>query len=421
MNDQPVVRSQSPRNSNNHVFEEGMVNSELTGSERVRLFKFLTTFDIGGTEKQVVNLATRMDRTRFDLSFGCTQRWGELLEQLERLDMNIAEYPITSFFDFNTFRQRYRFARALREGRIQIMHSYNFYANVFSIPAAKIAGVPCIVASIRDLGIYLTPAQKLVQRWVCRLADRIAVNAGAIRDWLIEEGYPAAKISVIRNGLDISLYRRCSDGAAFRRELGLPADAPLVVMLSRLNRKKGVDNFLEAAALVKQRCPQTYFIVVGDDFTRKNGVLVRDLDYRKELGHLADRLGLGDSVRFTGMRTDVPDVLCAAAVSVLPSFSEGISNTLVESMAAGAPVVATRVGGTPELIEDGCHGLLVEPGDTRALAGAMCTILQDPVLAARLSAAARRRVEADYSIERMVRDTQALYFDLLREKAMPAV
>jgi glycosyltransferase involved in cell wall biosynthesis len=128
-------------------------------------------------------------------------------------------------------------------------------------------------------------------------------------------------------------------------------------------------------------------------------------------------LGLTDRVHFTGLRKDVPQILAAAAVSVLPSISEGISNTLLESMAAGVPVVASRVGGTPEVIEDGEHGLLVPPNDPEVLAGAISRVLGDPILAAKLGANGRRRVTQEFSFEAVVRQTEDLYRKLLAAKA----
>src|SRR5262249_45009101 len=150
------------------------------------------------------------------------------------------------------------------------------------------------------------------------------------------------------------------DGAALRRELDIPAGAPLVVVLARLNPSKGIESFFEAAAQVRKTHPDAYFLAVGECFKRNaEGEIMVDEVYRKQLEDKAVSLGLADRVRFTGLRKDVPQVLAAAAVSVLPSLSEGISNSLLESMAAGVPVVATRVGGTPEVIDDGEHGLLV--------------------------------------------------------------
>jgi glycosyltransferase involved in cell wall biosynthesis len=380
--------------------------------------KFLTTFGVGGTEKQVANLTKRMDRQAFDLSFACMNRWGEMIQEIEdRQGIVVSEYPLGSLYELNAFRQQWRFARALRRDRTQIVHSYNFYANMFSIPAAKLAGVPCIVASIRDMGIYLSPMKLQAQKLVCRFADRIVVNAVAIRDWLVDQGYPADKIVVIRNGVDTSRFGTRSDGAALRREFDIPLEVPLVVMLARLNPTKGIDCFFEAATKVREQHPDVHFLAVGECYTRDaEGEIVVDSVYRRELQERVTSLGLADRVHFTGLRNDVPQILAAAAVSVLPSVSEGISNTLLESMAAGVPVVASRVGGTPEVIDDGVHGLLVPPSDPEALAGAILRVLGDSLLATKLGANGRRRVAQEFSFEAVVRHTEDLYRELLAAK-----
>lgn len=386
--------------------------------DRIRLVKFLTLFGIGGTEKQVTNLTKRIDRDAFDLSFACLKRWGVLLEEVEgKQGLHVSEYPLSSFYTPNALWQQLRFAWTLRRNGTQVVHSYNFYGNMFSIPAAKLAGVPCIVASIRDMGIYNTPFQLRAQKWVCRMADRVLVNAGAIKDWLVAEGYDPAKITVVRNGVDTSRFGSHDDGATLRRELKLPPDVPLVVMLARVNPKKGIDTFIDAAARIHAACPEAYFLAVGESFTRDaDGAVQVDAAYRLSLQEQVDRLGLTEHFRFTGLRKDVPQVLAAAAVSVLPSLSEGISNTLLESMAAGVPVVATRVGGTPEAVTHGVHGLLVEPKDPDALADAVVSILRDPQLAEQLGRRGRERMVAEFSFEAVVRRTEDIYRELLAGK-----
>lgn len=383
---------------------------------KIRLLKFVAGFGFGGTERQVANLVKMLDRARFDLRFGCLKRWGHFLEEIDRHQIPLAEYSIDSLYKAGALRQHLRLASDIRRQRIQIVHSYNFYANVFAIPAAKLAGVPVIVASVRDAGVYLTPAQKCVQNFVIRFADCILVNAEAIRRWLIEQGCAAAKIRVIKNGIDLSRFNRKKNDTGLRRELGLSRSAPLVMVLSRLNPQKGIEYFLQAAAAVGRSCPSARFLVVGDGFVRRNDVIESDVTYQQALKQHAAKLGLGERVIFTGFRADVPELLSEAAVSVLPSLSEGLSNTLLESMAAGVPVVASRVGGNPEVIEDGIGGYLVPPRDPGALAQAISAILKDRDLARDLGEQSRRRIVERFSLERMVHETQELYVQLLERK-----
>jgi len=163
--------------------------------------------------------------------------------------------------------------------------------------------------------------------------------------------------------------------------------------------------------MLKPRYPDVRMLVVGETAPSESA-------YLSQLTQLADRLDVADRVIFTGLRSDVPAVLAAADVSVMPSLNEALSNVLLESMAAGAPTVATRVGGTPEAIVDGETGLLVPPGDTRALAVAIGRLLADRSLAARLGQAARRLIQTRFSVDRMVAATEQLYVDLLARKGM---
>ncbi len=380
---------------------------------RVKLVKVMTTFAAGGTEGQVANLARRIDRTRFDLSFACLRKWGFYLNEIEQRGIPVAEYPVRTFFSPAALLQQLRFARDLRAQRADIVHSYNFYSNLFAAPAAKLAGVPLVVASIRDQGVYLTSMQKRAQKWACGFADLILVNAQSIKDWLLDEGYPGDKIRIIRNGIDLKRHEQAGKVSKVRAELGLPADAPLVIMLSRLNPQKGVDDFIKAAAMVRLQRPDVRFLIIGEKLKYMDGGFSPDSGYHNYLHELCVNLGVDDGIVFTGHRSDVPELLAEGAISVLPTHSEGLSNTLLESMAAGLPIVATRVGGNVELVEDGVNGILLPPQAPATLANAILKILGDPALAQRFSAAARAKAVGCFSMERMVNDTEALYLDHL--------
>lgn len=378
-------------------------------TERVRLLKFVTIFAIGGTERQVAAVAEGLDRSTFELRLACLRRTGLLLERVEQLEHKVVDYRISNLYGHRAFAERIRFARYLRRHAVEIVHTYNFYPNVFAIPAARLAGTPVVIASIRDTGAYLTPMKQRVQKFACRFADCVVANAEAVRQWLIDQGYDESRITVIRNGVDMRRFAVPGDGPRIRAELGVPPRAPLVAVVSRLSRTKGLEDFLEAAADVARAVPEARFLVVGEGTFKESG-------YQRDLAARANRLGLGDRVVFTGLRLDVPELLSEVAVSVLPSLSEGLSNTLLESLAAGVPTVATRVGGNSEAVEDGVTGLLVPPRQPGALARAVRRLLQDQELAGRFGVAARQRAVKHFSFERMIRETEDLYVRLLESK-----
>jgi len=373
-----------------------------------RILNVVPTLMCGGTENQFMTLARLLDRSRFDLEFACLRRWGPFVKELGQLDIPLEEYQVSTFRSVQALAQQARLARHIARSGISIVHAYNFYGNVFAIPPARLVA-PVVIASIRDRAPYLTAMQKRVQRYACQFADCVLVNADAVKDWLIGEGYDASNIVVIRNGVDMSRFDGAPAGTALRSELGIPAEAPLVTVVSRLTRLKGIENFLEATAALKPRYPDARYLIVGE-------TAPYDRPYLTELTDLAASLGVADRVIFTGLRSDVPAVLGCADVAVMPSLNEALSNVLLESMAAGAPVVATRVGGTPEALIDGETGLLVPPGDSGAIATAVARLLDDRELATRLGRAARNLISTRFSVEQMVRSTEDLYMELLARK-----
>jgi glycosyltransferase involved in cell wall biosynthesis len=268
-----------------------------------------------------------------------------------------------------------------------------------------------VLASVRDCGPYLTPMQLRVQRLICRAATRVVANAAAVRDWLVADGYDPRRIVVIPNGVDVERFRAPADPAAVRDSLGLRAATPLVTVVSRVTRLKGLEEFICAASMLAEKHPRARFVIAGE-------AAPGDEEYLASLRRLAARLWVGDRVVFAGLRYDVPALLGTSAVAVMPSLNEAMPNALLEAMAAGAPTVSTRVGGTPEAMTDGETGLLVPPGDAKALAAAISAMLDEPVVAAAFGNAARRRIEQRFSLERMVCDTEQLYVDLLQRRSM---
>jgi glycosyltransferase involved in cell wall biosynthesis len=375
----------------------------------IRLMNVVPTLLCGGTENHFMTLSRSLAPDQFDQRFACLRRWGPFVTELMQRQVPLVEYRVKTFRSVNALVQQARLARYIRQHAIQIVHTYSFYGNVFAVPPARFAA-PVVIASIRDRAPYLTGMQKRVQRHVCRLADRVLVNAEAVKTWLVGDGYDPNNIVVIPNGVDLTKFTQPVDRAEVRRSLGVPDDAPLVAVVSRLSRLKGIEDFLHAAAVVGARHTNARFAIVGEPSPIKNRA------YLDELGQLANRLGIGDRVLFTGLRSDVPAVLQSVDVSVMPSLNEALSNVLLESMAAGAPIVATEVGGTSEALTDGENGLLVQPNDPAAMAAAITRLLDHPELAQRLGHRAQATIEQRFSLARMVAATEHLYHDLLDQK-----
>lgn len=374
----------------------------------IRLLNVVPTLLCGGTENHFMTLSRALDPSRFDLHFACLRKWGPFVEELKARQIPLVEYRLSTFRSLNALVQQARLARYVKQHAVDIVHTYSFYGNVFAIPPGRFAA-PVVVASIRDRGPYLTPMQRRVQRHVCKLADCILVNAEAVKQWLLDDGYDESRIEIIPNGIDTSRFV-ATDRATVLRSLGVTESARVVGVVSRLSRLKGIETFIQAAALIAKQADDVRFVIVGEPSPIKN------LEYLVELSGLAQSLGIGDKVIFTGLRSDVPAVMSALDVSVMPSLNEALSNVLLESMAAGAPVVATDVGGTSEALVDGVNGRLVPPASPELMAAAIQQLLDSPALAQRLGGAARRTIDERFSLDRMVHATESLYDRLLSSK-----
>jgi glycosyltransferase involved in cell wall biosynthesis len=369
-------------------------------SEKLNVLQFLTLLAIGGTERQVLNLVQGLDTTRFNIEVACLKRWGALLPEMEATGVPITEYKTTSLYNHVAAWNQMKFLRHLRKGKVDIVHTYGFYSNVFALAPARLAGAAAVLASIRDTGEHQTPMQKRIEKLFCRMADRIVTNAEAVRKRLTDEGYESEKIVVIHNGIELTRYDRKPTALALHRELGVAPTTPLVGVFARLNELKGVEYFLRAAAGLIQHFKNVRFLIVGDGASRP------------ELERYVKQLGLSEHVVFLGFRLDVPTLLSEISVSVLPTLSEGLSNSLLEAMAASVPVVATSVGGNPEVVETGVTGFLVPPRDADALAQAIGQFLEQPALATKFGLAGRERVSKRFALEQMTRATERLYEEL---------
>jgi len=247
------------------------------------------------------------------------------------------------------------------------------------------------------------------RRRICRLLGRVtdlsmAVSPG-VKDYLVEQvGLDPAKVRVVPNGVDFAAIDAARPGPAVRQELGLPEDVPLIGLVGRLDHwGKGHKELFEAMAGLKERYPVQALIVGGGR---------REVEMRE----LAAGLGLAGQAHFLGQRQDVPDLLKAMDIFVLPSYSEGVSLALLEAMAAGLPVIATAVGGLPEVVDHEKTGLLIPPRDPEALAGALARLLGDPAWARQLGENARRHVREHFSLERLGREINEIYQELVTKK-----
>jgi glycosyltransferase involved in cell wall biosynthesis len=294
-----------------------------------------------------------------------------------------------------------RLARLLRRERADVLHTHTLAAaNALARAAGQLARVP--VVSHLHIANHFRPATRALLAGLDNATARLAAALVAVsedtRRAYEEQGYPH-RIRVVYNGVAAAT----ADANGLREELAIPADAPLVAEVGRLCDVKGQRELIDAVA----RIPGARAVLVGADLEQGGA-------YERTLRHRADELGVTDRVVFAGYRDDAARVVAAADVLALPSWTEGLPLVVLEAMALGRPVVATTVGGTPELVLDGETGLLVPPRDVEALTAALKRVLDDGDLRRRLGEAGRRRVAERFSSRAMTRDVLALYDEVTR-------
>src|SRR5262247_2174849 len=377
---------------------------ETERTKRTRVLHLITSFEVGGTERQAVELLKRIDRRRFDARLAALRLEGPLYEEVEELFPRAPQFPLTSFYNANAARQLLKLRNWMISERADILHAHDFYAGLLGAAAGRLAGVR-VIASQRHMRLSERRAHEWGTRLTHRLAHRVLVNSEAIRDHILAGGHIAPeKIVVIHNGLSAAVERailesgsRAKRRAALLRELNLEEGAKLIGLVARLQPVKGHRYFIEAAGRIAAVEPKAHFLLVGD------GAL------RREIEEQAARVGVNDRIHLLGARNDAALIAAGFDVAVSASLSEGLPNAVMEAMAAGAPVVATAVGGTPELVIDDDTGFLVPPADADALARRILDALQNPEWSARRAAQGRRRVLDLFSMRRMVESVERLY------------
>lgn len=362
----------------------------------------IPSFHQGGSEQQAVQLVKLLQADgSYRVHAACLEREGVLLSEIEKAGVaDIPEFRLNSFYDANMIRQLRRCSKFIRDNKIEIVQAHDFYTNIFGMVAASMARVPVRIAAKRETGMR-SSTQMFVERRAFGLSHAVVANAERVKSYLIESGVPRRKISVIYNGIDSArMVGTSNDRAAELRKLGLSADGSMRFVTIVANLRSRVKNhrmFLRAAADMKSRVRNVGFIIAGEG------------DLIDETKALAAELGLSDRTYFLGRCTNVDDLLSISDICCLTSESEGFSNSILEYMAAGKPVVATDVGGAAETIIENETGFLVASNDHEAFAGRLAELLNDHVKAAEMGRRGREVAEAKFSLNARLTKTLELY------------
>ena len=368
----------------------------------VNVLFLITELSMGGAQRALLHLLSGINRERFTPAVACLYNGdGAVAQAIRVLDIPVFDARMHTKTDLRALSRLYRHIHSRRP---TILHTSLFHANLSGRITGRLTGVPIIISSERTMAMESEWRYRL-NRWTIGMVDRVVAVSKKVGEFCINNiRLPAQKVVVIHNGVEIPLLPPDTREQA-RLELGLPQDALVCGAVSRLDPVKGIDVLILAFAQVLAS-HAAYLVIVGEG------------PERQHLESVAQESGVSDRVIWAGYRADVPQQLPAFDVFVQPSLHEGLPNTVLEAMAAGLPVVATAVGGTPELVVNGKTGLLVPPGDPAALVGAITALLENPEARGSMGQAGRRRVKQRFTVEEMVQKIEQLYEDMLLKKGL---
>ena len=371
--------------------------------QKIRILHVLGSLGIGGTERQQAELLKRLPPERIEQLVATMQASGPFLGEIEARGVEVIKFGFTSFYNRAAVRNCRSLARIIKDRRIQIVHCHDFYSNIFGTAAAKLARERVrVITSRRDLAGMYSSSQRVIQRVAQVFSTAIVANSEAVKQMLVEREYfPERKVQRIYNCIDTERFRPCEPNRELARSLGLAGDAPLIGVVASLHPWKGHRMFIRAAGIVHRARPDVRFLIVGGG------------SELAALQALARDVGVSEAVVFAGARKDVPELLALMSIFALSSPSEGLPNAVLEAMACARPVVATRAGGTAEVVDHGNTGYLVPVGEHAALAEKLLVMLADPARAEEMGSRGRQRALAEFSGKRLVESVTQLYEALL--------
>jgi glycosyltransferase involved in cell wall biosynthesis len=368
----------------------------------LKVLQLIPTLDRSGAEKQMVLLAKGLPRDRFDVEVATLTRNGPLERELAAAGIPVTAIGKRLKLDPLALR---RLVRLLRDRKFDVVQSWIFAANTYGRVAARLARVPIVITTEMAVDLWKGKTERLVDRKLAPWCDTLVGNSNAVVEYYRALGIPEDRLTMIYSGIE-GEEPPDVDRTAVRAEFGFEPTAPLVLFAGRLAEQKRIDDLLKALDLLHHVQPDLRTLIAGD------GPLRSQLEATKQA------YDLDGLVLFLGHRDDVPRLMAAADLVVLPSAYEGLPNLLLEAMRFRKPVVATAAPGTTEVVIDGQTGLLVPVGNPQLLARAIRDVIRDPALACRLGDAGRERVDREFRAQAMIDHFASLYEELARRKGL---
>jgi len=381
-----------------------VIQSDIATDRQIKVLHLISPRGVGGAERVVLTLCKGADRESVESVLGIfrdnrTDR-DDFITDVEKMGLAFEEICYKNPYDISQFFDLYRIVRRLCP---QVIHAHGYKTNILGFFVAKLLGIP-IVTTVHGLYRIGRGSNRMVRLgvFVLRYFDRVLPVSEQIREELLRMKIPASRMVTVRNVPPLATVKSRVQTQSFREEVGISPKRKIIGFIGRLEHVKGCDQFIEAMANIMRKALDFCAVIVGDG------------PEREALEILVKRRGLGERVNFFGFRNDPERVLQSLDVLVLSSRNEGIPLTLLEAMAQGVPVVATQVGGVPEVIRDGVNGLLVAPGEPAKLAEAIIESLSNPEAARERTLAAKKMLARDYDVRTWAGKVRDVYKGILR-------
>ncbi len=358
-----------------------------------------------GTQRHLYQLAIELKKKKHDIQIVCLEEKGPLAQSLEDKNITVTEFNTGAVYKPDSIKKLLLLAQLLKSQKPDLVQTFLLKANLMGIVAARLARVPIILSSRRSLGYDFKKSHYVMLRLLDRLTTATLVNSLAIKEITkSKENITTDKLTIIYNGVDVNQFD-VPKNSSLKQELAIPETAPVIGMVANIRPVKGYEYLFSAMEKVAEQNPAAHCLVVGNVHDNSG--------YFQRLKTQAEGKGIWSRFRVLQGYKDIPQALSIIDVAVLSSISEGFSNTLLEYMAAGKPIIATRVGGNPEAIKHGRTGFLVPPGDATALADGINQILSNDSFAQSLADNARIRVNREFSLDGMASAHEQYYLNLL--------
>lgn len=367
---------------------------------KIKVIQLVQDLEIGGREKIIAEITRKLDRDRYDIETWCIAGGGEIAENLKKTG------EVVRILNILTYRNPFNILKLsgmLKKVKPDIVHTHGYFASTIGRIAAKFAGIKIIIYHVHSTYFDYKKRHLLTERFLSFFTQKIICCSKAVEAFVRgHERINPSKTVVIYNGVNEDEFRQPIDIAEIKRKLNISPGGHIIGIVASLNRNKGHKYLFKAAVKILKEFSDVKFLIVGD------GIL------KKELEKSVQEMGIAESIIFTGTRCNIPEILSVIDIFVLPTCKrEGLGIAIIEAMAAGKPVVASDIGGIPELVKNGVSGILAEPGNSDALSAAIMTLLNDKARVKNMGRKGAEIIKQSFSSVRMIKKIEKLYQELL--------